>query len=47
MCIRDRYAAFTRLLDDPAEYERLSQASNPYGDGFACARIARILGAGR
>ena len=41
------YAAFTRLLDDPAEYERMSQASNPYGDGFACARIARILGAGR
>ena len=41
------YAAFTRLLDDPAEYEKMSQPSNPYGDGFACARIARILGAGR
>ena len=27
------------LLDDPKAYERMSKAINPYGDGFACARI--------
>ena len=37
------YREFTRLLSDAAEYERMSQASNPYGDGFACKRIADIL----
>lgn len=37
------YEWFTRLLDDPAEYEKMSKASNPYGDGFACKRIADIL----
>ncbi|WP_353091171.1 UDP-N-acetylglucosamine 2-epimerase (non-hydrolyzing) [Methylibium sp.] len=31
------------LLDDQAEYERMSFAHNPYGDGSACARIARAL----
>ena len=25
------------------EYEKMSHASNPYGDGFACKRIADIL----
>jgi UDP-N-acetylglucosamine 2-epimerase (non-hydrolysing) len=34
-----------RLLTDPQEYERLRQTQNPYGDGKACARIARILAA--
>jgi UDP-N-acetylglucosamine 2-epimerase len=37
------YAEFTRLLTDEAEYEKMSKASNPYGDGFACKRIADIL----
>lgn len=37
------YNNFTKLLDDPAEYEKMSRASNPYGDGWACARIADIL----
>lgn len=37
------YREFTRLLCDQAEYERMSQASNPYGDGLACKRIADIL----
>lgn len=37
------YEWFTRLLDDPREYEKMSRASNPYGDGFACKRIADIL----
>lgn len=35
--------AFGQLLDDPAEYERMSRASNPYGDGHASERIADIL----
>lgn len=37
------YNEFTRLLTDDAEYEKMSKASNPYGDGFACKRIADIL----
>lgn len=31
------------LLDDAAEYRRMSVAHNPYGDGHACERIARTL----
>ena len=31
------------LLDDPAAYERMSKAVNPYGDGRACSRIVRAL----
>ena len=31
------------LLDDPAAYERMSKAVNPYGDGHACERIVRVL----
>ena len=31
------------LLDDPVAYETMSKAVNPYGDGKACQRIARIL----
>jgi len=31
------------LLDDPAAYERMSRAHNPYGDGRASGRIAAIL----
>lgn len=37
------YEEFTRLLSDHSEYEKMSKASNPYGDGFACKRIADIL----
>lgn len=37
------YQNFQRLLDDPEEYTKMSNASNPYGDGFACKRIADIL----
>jgi UDP-N-acetylglucosamine 2-epimerase (non-hydrolysing) len=33
-----------RLLADPAEYERMSFAHNPYGDGRAAARILDVLG---
>lgn len=32
-----------RLLDDPAEYERMSKAHNPYGDGKAAERIVKTL----
>jgi UDP-N-acetylglucosamine 2-epimerase (non-hydrolysing) len=35
--------AATRLLSDPEEYGRMSQAQNPYGDGKACARILDVL----
>ena len=37
------YEEFSRLLSDKSEYEKMSHASNPYGDGFACRRIADIL----
>ena len=38
------YENFKLLLEDKAAYDAMSQASNPYGDGFACKRIADILG---
>lgn len=37
------YNEFNKLLTDNTEYEKMSKASNPYGDGFACKRIADIL----
>lgn len=37
------YAEFKRLLEDADAYEAMSKASNPYGDGFACERIADVL----
>jgi UDP-N-acetylglucosamine 2-epimerase len=36
-------AEVTRLLDDPGEHARMSHAHNPYGDGLAASRIARIV----
>ena len=33
----------SRLLDDPAAYEKMSKAVNPYGDGKACGRIVGRL----
>lgn len=33
----------SRLLDDLAYYEQMSQAVNPYGDGQACGRIVTFL----
>ncbi|MBQ6062278.1 MAG: UDP-N-acetylglucosamine 2-epimerase (non-hydrolyzing) [Prevotella sp.] len=32
------------LLDDPNEYDKMSKAVNPYGDGHACQRIVEFLG---
>lgn len=37
------YDNFVKLLDDSKEYEKMSCASNPYGDGNACIRIADVL----
>lgn len=37
------YTNFKRLLEDPEAYAAMSNASNPYGDGFASKRIADIL----
>ncbi len=35
----------SRLLDDPAAYEAMGRAHNPYGDGKASERIAAIIAA--
>lgn len=37
------YDNFKRLIENETEYAKMSNASNPYGDGFACKRIADIL----
>lgn len=37
------YTQFKLLLEDKTAYNAMAHASNPYGDGFACRRIADIL----
>lgn len=37
------YKVFKLLLEDKSEYDKMSKACNPYGDGHACERIADIL----
>lgn len=37
------YRNFKELLENKSEYEKMSKACNPYGDGHACERIADIL----
>lgn len=37
------YKEFKTLLTNKEEYDNMSKASNPYGDGFASKRIADIL----
>lgn len=37
------YKEFSRLLSDKSEYDKMSKASNPYGDGHTSERIADIL----
>ncbi|MFM1524185.1 MULTISPECIES: non-hydrolyzing UDP-N-acetylglucosamine 2-epimerase [Helcococcus] len=37
------YNNFKLLLDDKSEYDKMSEASNPYGDGTASIKIADIL----
>ena len=37
------YDNFKMLLENTEAYNQMAHASNPYGDGFACKRIADIL----
>lgn len=37
------YQSFTELLENESEYSKMARASNPYGDGHACERIADII----
>ena len=37
------YQNFKLLLENKTEYQKMSTASNPYGDGTACRQIADIL----
>ena len=41
------YCSFKQLLEDQGEYVRMSEAGNPYGDGYASKRIADVLEFGR
>lgn len=41
------YQNFKKLLKDKDFYDTMAHASNPYGDGFACKRIADILEYGK
>jgi UDP-N-acetylglucosamine 2-epimerase (non-hydrolysing) len=36
-------AEANNLLDDQRAYSAMSKAHNPYGDGLASQRIARVL----
>ena len=40
------YRNFKQLLEDKDAYQAMAHASNPYGDGRACRRIADILEVG-
>ena len=37
------YSSFKVLIDNEDEYKKMSQAKNPYGDGYASVRIADVL----
>ena len=37
------YNNFKLLLENEEEYKKMAYASNPYGDGTACEKIANIL----
>jgi len=37
------YQTFKELLENQTAYEAMAHASNPYGDGFACKKIADII----
>jgi UDP-N-acetylglucosamine 2-epimerase (non-hydrolysing) len=36
-------SSIERLLSDRAEYQKMTSAGNPYGDGKAAERIVRII----
>lgn len=40
------YKNFKELLENEESYNAMAHATNPYGDGFACKRIADILEVG-
>lgn len=40
------YSSFKALLENEEAYRAMAHAANPYGDGFACKRIADILEVG-
>lgn len=37
------YKNFKLLLENEEEYKKMGNASNPYGDGNACRKIAKIV----
>ncbi len=37
------YTEASRLLSDPAAYDAMAKAVNPYGDGHACPRIVQAI----
>ena len=37
------YKNFKELLENNETYEKMARANNPYGDGYACKRIADII----
>jgi UDP-N-acetylglucosamine 2-epimerase (non-hydrolysing) len=39
----DIFQGVALLLEDDVLYQQMSRAHNPYGDGFACQRIAEAL----
>ena len=41
------YSNFKLLLENDFEYQKMSHACNPYGDGHACERIADIIEYGK
>ncbi|MFN2103011.1 UDP-N-acetylglucosamine 2-epimerase (non-hydrolyzing) [Finegoldia dalianensis] len=43
LCEEDIYNEMTTLLSDKNEYDKMSEATNPYGDGHASERICDIL----
>ncbi|MDD3172828.1 MAG: UDP-N-acetylglucosamine 2-epimerase (non-hydrolyzing) [Herbinix sp.] len=40
---KEIYNSIHILLNNKEEYDKMGKASNPYGDGYACKRIADIL----
>lgn len=42
-CEQTIYSALQKVLTEGTFYDQMSHASNPYGDGFACVRIADLL----
>ena len=39
-------SAVSELMEDSSAYDEMSRATNPYGDGKACERIAKIIQSG-